>query len=358
MTQPSAHTRIEGLDVLRGIAVALVLLRHAWPDVFGGAGIVGVVMFFTLSGYLITGILVRDIERFGKVRYGRFYRNRALRLIPALLLVTGAIALVAAIWDLLDDRQEILRTVLVAITYTADIPFEHGSPAIDHLWTLAVEEQFYIVWPLVLVLGFKLRRVRGTVLVIGILIELVAIAMVVYVAPVWAKLYTLPFAWIIAMVIGAGLQLALHRYGMRWLSGRWRVAAIGVAIAVLALTSLYPELKNTFWVYVAGAPIIAVATAVLLVEMKTWLRVPSPIWRPVLALGTVSYAAYLWNYPIALWLEATIGSPWAGPVSIGLTVVAAAASWYTVEHWALVWKASLERRADPRGAQEKVAQIS
>ena len=86
--------RIAGLDLIRGLAIALVLLRHAWPSTFAGGGIVGVVMFFALSGYLITGLLLSDIRRLGRVRYVRFYRNRALRLVPALVLMLGALDVV------------------------------------------------------------------------------------------------------------------------------------------------------------------------------------------------------------------------------------------------------------------------
>ncbi|WIB64145.1 acyltransferase [Curtobacterium sp. MCBD17_040] len=159
------RSRVQGWDVLRGVAVGLVLLRHAWPSIFGGAGIVGVVMFFTLSGYLITGILWRDLERFGRIRYGHFYRNRAIRLVPSLIVVTVAVGTVAALFNLLDDRGSLVRTAAVAITYTADLPFDHGSAAIEHLWTLATEEQFYLVWPVLLVVAFRLQRVRTMLIV-------------------------------------------------------------------------------------------------------------------------------------------------------------------------------------------------
>jgi peptidoglycan/LPS O-acetylase OafA/YrhL len=89
---------------------------------------------------------------------------------------------------------------------------------------------------------------------------------------------------------------------------------------------------------------------VLIVQMQAWKQVPSPIWRPLLALGTVSYAAYLWKYPIALWLGVTVGEPFSAPLSIALTIVAATVSWFVVERAVLRWKESLDRRAVPAAA--------
>ncbi|WP_425455718.1 acyltransferase family protein [Cryobacterium soli] len=98
--------------MLRGIAIALVLVRHAAPSVFGGAGIVGVVIFFALSGYLITAILHRNILKSGRVRYARFYRNRALRLIPALVFMLMGLTVITLTINPLDDRTRLVRTLL------------------------------------------------------------------------------------------------------------------------------------------------------------------------------------------------------------------------------------------------------
>jgi peptidoglycan/LPS O-acetylase OafA/YrhL len=140
--------RILGLDVLRGVAVALVMLRHAWPDRFGGAGIAGVVIFFALSGYLITGLLRSDLSRRGRIRYGRFYRNRALRLLPALFVLVAVFTLVEAVWNPLRDRALLWHTVVVSLTYVMDLPGHWAvSDGMTHLWSLATEEQERSRWP-------------------------------------------------------------------------------------------------------------------------------------------------------------------------------------------------------------------
>ncbi len=180
MSSGGTSSRIDGLDALRGLAIALVLLRHSWPQIAGTGGVVGVVIFFTLSGYLITSLLDRDLRHFGRVRYGRFYRNRALRLIPALLLLLVGITAVTLVWNPLDDRSGLVRAMVVGITYTANLPFDHGSPTVEHLWTLATEEQFYIVWPLVLALAVRFRRERtalitSTIVIVAALVCTIAL---------------------------------------------------------------------------------------------------------------------------------------------------------------------------------------
>ncbi|MFN3867370.1 MAG: acyltransferase family protein, partial [Demequina sp.] len=136
--------RIARVDVLRGVAVALVMLRHAWPDAFPGAGIVGVVMFFTLSGYLITTSLRQEWEGRGRVDFAHFYWRRAARLVPALLLLVAGFTIVTLWWDPLGDRDEVARTVVVALTWTSNVPTLVNGGAMFHLWTLALEEQFYL----------------------------------------------------------------------------------------------------------------------------------------------------------------------------------------------------------------------
>ena len=159
----AARPRLDGLDVLRGAAVGAVLLGHSWPGIFQGAGIIGVIAFFVLSGYLITNVLLRDIERHRKIRYGRFYAHRAFRLLPALISLLGVYAIVELATDVLGDRSKgiVGYTVLAGLGYLKDLPLPFDvSMAIGPLWTLAVEEQFYLIWPALLVLALR-RTVRG-----------------------------------------------------------------------------------------------------------------------------------------------------------------------------------------------------
>ncbi|GAB3195132.1 hypothetical protein GCM10027062_01300 [Nocardioides hungaricus] len=305
--------RIDGLDLIRGIAIGLVMLRHAVPGVFAGAGVVGVVMFFALSGYLITGVLERG------PRLGEFYARRARRLVPALLVLVAGVALVTLVADPLGDRDELGWTMLWALTWTGNLPFASVDGATFHLWTLATEEQFYLLWPATLLL---LGRHRALV-VAGAATVLACLATVWWLAEAPDLAYALPTSWAVCFVIGAAVRL----HGDRLAVPAWAAPA---ALAALTALSVVP-LRGHALTYLAGGPAIAALTGVLILAWRTWLTVTGPL-AAVVWLGTVSYAAYLWNYPLSLWLPALPAA--------ALTLVAAALSWRYVE-------APLQRRREP-----------
>ncbi|GAA1506816.1 acyltransferase family protein [Nocardioides humi] len=297
---------MDGLDLLRGIAVGLVVLRHALPDLASGAGVVGVVMFFALSGYLITGVLER------RPRLRDFYARRALRLVPPLLVLVAGVVLVTLLLDPLGDRDELGWTVLWALTWTGNLPFGHAGVATFHLWTLATEEQFYLVWPAVLLL---LGRGRALLLA-AVGTALACLATTWWLAEDPDLAYSLPTSWAGCFVVGAAVRL----YGDR-LDARLPSWAAPAALAVLAVLSVVP-LRGHVLTYLAGGPAIAALTGVLILACRRRVTVTGPL-RALVALGTVSYAAYLWNYPLSLWLP---------PLpAVLLTLVAAALSWRYVE---------------------------
>ncbi len=322
MRSPGSE-RVAGLDLLRGIAVGLVLLRHAVPDVAPGAGVVGVVMFFALSGYLITGVL----ERRPPLR--DFYLRRARRLVPPLLVLVAGVVLVTLVADPLGDRDELGWTVLWALTWTGNLPFGHASDATFHLWTLATEEQFYLLWPAaLLLLG------RGWALLVAAAVTALAcLATTWWLAEDPDLAYSLPTSWAGCFVIGAAVRLYGDRLAPRLPS--WTAPA---ALAALAVLSVIP-LRGHALTYLAGGPAIAALTGVLILACRSRVTVTGPL-RALVALGTVSYAAYLWNYPLSLWLP---------PLpAVLLTLVAAALSWRYVE-------APLQRRWARRPAPAEVA---
>lgn len=320
MSEPTG--RMAGLDVLRGIAIALVMLRHALPTVFPGAGVVGVVMFFALSGYLITGVLLGEIERTGTVDLRLFYFRRARRLVPALVALVAGVMIVTLVMDPLDDRDQLVKTVLVALTWTGNLPFGHASDATFHLWTLATEEQFYLFWPAVLVLAAARQRVGAALVLAATACTLACAATVLWLQEAPDLAYSLPTSWALCFVIGASTRV---------LQNRLRVLPLLVvpALAALGVLSVIP-LRGHALTYLAGGPAIAALTSVLLVSWCTWKEASTPWLRALAWLGTVSYGAYLWNYPLTLWLRPSWGE-FAGPSAMVLTVVAAAASWHLVE---------------------------
>lgn len=333
--------RLEGLDVLRGAAVGAVLFGHSWPGVFEGAGIVGVIVFFVLSGYLITGVLVRDVERHRKIRYGRFYAHRAFRLLPALIAFLSVYAIVELTADVLGDRSKgiIGYTLLTGFGYLKDLPLPFDvSMAIGPLWTLAVEEQFYLVWPALLV--FALRRNRqgrligwSAAVVVSVMTASV-LAMLVLAPQLHSLVYALPTTWGLGLIVGSALRLyRVHVF--RWFSGRrLRLAALPVAVLVLALLMFFSKANETPAFFFVGGPLAMAGAAVLVVLAASRTRA-MPTWtRALQGLGTVSYAAYLWNYVVILWLNggSTANLPPLVAVSaILLTLLLAVVSWHTVE---------------------------
>ncbi len=333
--------RLDGLDVLRGAAVGAVLLGHSWPAIFQGAGIVGVIAFFVLSGYLITNVLVRDIERHRKIRYGRFYAHRAFRLVPALISLLGVYAVVELATDFLGDRSKgiVGYTVLAGLGYLKDLPLPFDvSMAIGPLWTLAVEEQFYLIWPALLVLALRRNRqgrlIGFSAAVALFLMSASVLAMAALAPQLHSLVYALPTTWGLGLIVGAALRLyRVHVFS--WFAGpRVRCAALLGSVAVLASLIFFPKANETPVFILIGGP-LAMAAAAALVALAASRAEGMPKWtRPVQMLGTVSYAAYLWNYPVILWLNggSTADLPPLVAVSaIALTLLIAVISWHTVE---------------------------
>lgn len=354
MTQaaPVTGQRIQGLDLLRGVAIVLVLLRHSWPERFGTAGVVGVVTFFALSGYLITGLLVRDVATSGRVRYGRFYLHRAVRLLPALYLLLAVHAVVALTVDpLREGPRGALWGVFAGVTYTANLPGVPPSDAVLHLWTLATEEQFYLVWPLLL--AFGLRRGRGRLVVwlaAAVVVAGLLVSMVRFREHLEA-IFVLPFSWSIALVLGAAARLGADRIAAVLPSStRARNALATAALAGLVVIGMLPEAKDAAVQYLVGGPVVALCALVLVFRLRDVVVAPAAL-RPLLALGVVSYGLYLWSYPITRWVEGRDHrlSPVEGLLVVVATLAAAAVSWFLVERPAQRWR----RRWDSRASRQE-----
>ncbi|CAH0154687.1 O-acetyltransferase OatA [Arthrobacter sp. Bi26] len=364
--QTAPRPRLDGLDVLRGAAVGAVLLGHSWPGIFQGAGIVGVIAFFVLSGYLITNVLVRDIERHRKIRYGRFYAHRAFRLVPALISFLGVYAIVELATDVLGDRSKgiVGYTVLAGLGYLKDLPLPFDvSMAIGPLWTLAVEEQFYLIWPALLVLALRRNR-QGRLIGFSAAVALFfmaasVMAMATLAPQLHSLVYALPTTWGLGLIVGSALRLyRVHVFS--WFTGHgFRRAALCGSAAVLAGLIFFPKANETPAFIFLGGPLAMAASAVL-VALAASRTAAMPKWtRPVQMLGTVSYAAYLWNYVVILWLNggSTADLPPLIAVSaIALTLLIAVISWHTVERLGRIARDRFDRHyvaRDQRNQQDQ-----
>lgn len=330
--QIGTGARLPGLDVLRGIAIALVLLRHSWPTVFPGAGIVGVVMFFALSGYLITGLLHRELLETGAISLFRFARARVVRLFPALALMLAVFWIVESVANPLHDRAIATQTIFAALFYLRDLPLPFAtSPAINTLWTLAVEEQFYLIWPLVLILAFRTRTLRITLITLGTALILVSSVSVLIFIHDPANVYIFPTTWASALVIGAAA--AIYREPLRAFidisSVFRRRALLGLAAVIFAGLCIVPGAKNVPWMYIAAGPVVAVLTILVIFTVGQWPALHGRAWRALRLLGLISYGVYLWNSLVLNWFVPL--GPVSGALAIPATIALAILSWFTVE---------------------------
>ena len=319
--------RIIALDGVRGVAILLVLLAHVVGVT--GAGLVGVLMFFVLSGYLITSVIVRDFDASNRLHLKRFYLHRALRLLPALLLV---IAFVFALTLIRGSGVGLGDTVTGAwqgVAYVTDFSLalsQSFSPELAHLWSLAVEEHFYLAWPLVMVWLLRRsvhqRRRRLVLLIAGAI--MLRLATVVVGRSLGWFFYSLPTLWFECLLAGGALAL-LEVPGWQGRSGR-RVATPVAALAAVVLvgTAVHPSTYLSPLTYVVGIPVLTLASvAVIWAARQTDAGSVGQVlrWRPLRWFGDRSYALYLFNSPCILVCTSLLGPGPAARLAGGTVAV-------------------------------------
>jgi len=307
------------LEGLRGIAVALVLLYHAEMPGFTG-GFVGVDVFFVLSGFLITGLLVRELQASGTVSLPGFYARRIRRILPAsaLVLVVTLIASMAILAPL--QVVDVAGDATGAALYVVNIRFAvqatdylQGSLApspILHFWSLSAEEQFYFIWPALLLLAARLggTSARRLAWPVGAVV-LGSFALSLYLTGTnqpWA-FFSLPTrAW--ELGVGAALALAVPRLG-----AMPRMLATGIGIVGLAMVAAAGVLISTdtpfpgVW---ALLPVLGTAAVVAAGVRRPAAPATRALgWHPLRYMGRISYSLYLWHWPILVLVPIALGGP-------------------------------------------------
>lgn len=310
--------RVPALDGLRGLAVLLVLGVHAsqplgWDAATPlGAGWLGVDLFFVLSGYLITGILLATRERPGYFRV--FYARRVLRIFPLYYLTLGAALLAGT----LAGREWWYALYLANVSVVRD-GWPHAP--IQVVWSLAVEEQFYLVWPLVVLLVRPRRALLGVCLLLLLAAPFLRVWLIVQGLPVGA--YVLAPARMDGLAAGALLALLAQRPG-----GLARIAPVARLLLPLAGCSLLGVLRIAGTAYsppltqAVGYSLAALTFACLL-SLTVTARSSPFAWGPLRWCGTISYALYLWHVPSLLLGVQLLGPALGVPLGLALAVGAA-----------------------------------
>jgi peptidoglycan/LPS O-acetylase OafA/YrhL len=312
-----AGPHIRGLDGIRAVAVIGVLGFHGGVPGFGG-GLLGVDIFFVLSGFLITSLLVGEWARTGTVSFRRFYERRARRLLPALLILLLLVAAYAQWFAETDTLNTLRGDALATILYVANWRFifsgqsyfvHFGPPSpLLHTWSLAVEEQFYLVWPAVAL--FTLRRGGRRSLAVVAAIAMVASAVL---TPVLlhqgvsvSRLYYGTDTRVQEVMAGALLAIAapaIARHARAW---RWQVTVLGGLGALSLLWALHSVSGQGNFLYQGGFLLVAAASAavILLVVVEPQAMVARVLgWGVLGYIGRISYGLYLYHYPLFLMID-------------------------------------------------------
>jgi peptidoglycan/LPS O-acetylase OafA/YrhL len=341
--------RVAGLDGLRGLAVAAVLLFHAGHL---RGGYLGVDLFFTLSGFLITTLLLQEVQRSGSIGLGGFWARRARRLLPALAILLFGVAIyswaLATPTELGQIRGDALSTLLYVANWHQIFAhqsyfalFSNPSP-LQHTWSLAIEEQFYVIWPLLLSAILTWRHRNNPHLIMWTALALAALSttlmFVLYHPTNTNRVYYGTDTRATAILLGAALAAYLathhpttHPTRRRTLETGALIATAGLALAWTRLDGQSPTLYRGGFLACAIAATLIIAA---LVHPQPGILQRTLSLKPLASLGLISYGVYLYHWPLDIILTPKRVGLTGWPlitIQTAITLTAATLSYHLIE---------------------------
>jgi peptidoglycan/LPS O-acetylase OafA/YrhL len=358
----SGLTFVPALDGIRGVAIIVIMGYHGGVFLTSG-GFYSLDTFFALSGFLITSLLISEHQRTGAIRLSRFWIRRARRLLPGLLLMLVGVACFAAFLVPAGTYPTLRGDGLASLFYVANWHFIASganyfnqtalTSPLTHMWSLAVEEQFYLVWPLIVLGVFSLSRSRRlllTVCVVGALASALEMALLYSVTDVNRVYYgtdTRAQSLLVGAALAVGLSLWADRRasssddGPNWAlqtpSARRLALLIGLAGVAGSVTLWTTVSYNDAFAFRGGFLLAALATSAVLFSVVTVRRsvlTSALAWAPLRYVGRISYGMYLWHFPLFTYLDGARVDLTGWPlflVRAAATVAIATASYYLVE---------------------------
>jgi peptidoglycan/LPS O-acetylase OafA/YrhL len=342
------------IQALRGLAVTLVVLAHAGVA-FAAGGYVGVDVFFVISGFLITSGLLRETDRTGTLSLRRFYARRAIRILPLATLVSLATMIGCRLFASKVRYAEFMHDALAGALYFVNVDLaesgtdylrEGSSPSpFQHLWSLSVEEQFYFLWPLLLLVSWKLIRrpwLRALPLGVLCLVSYVLGVRATETSPSWAYFGPHTRLW----ELGAGALLAFGAGALERLPRQLAVVCTWLGlVGILAAATLY-DADTPFPGHFALLPVLG-AALVIAGGCRAASPASTPVaLRPATWLGDLSYGWYLWHWPLLMLGPLALGRAAGVWLNLALCAVALALAWASLHllENPVRFSASLRRR--------------
>jgi peptidoglycan/LPS O-acetylase OafA/YrhL len=365
--QSSLRLDIQGL---RAVAVLAVIADHLFGYPVGG--FVGVDVFFVISGFLITGLMLREHDRTGRISWTSFYRRRAKRIMPAAVVVLVATVVASYAIFLASRATTVLLDAVWAALFTSNWRFaaigtdywQNDGPVspLRHFWSLAVEEQFYIAWPILMIAVFALAARIGTraaKIVLFVAMSILAVASLVWALyetatnPTVAYFSTFSRAWELA--VGALLAVLAPLLARIPWNLRTPLSYVGFAGIVASIFLVTPE--SAFPAPWALAPVLSCAVVIAAGTGETPRGIPWLTNRVSAYLGNISYSLYLWHFPV-LTLAAALTPPGSLSYllwSLGITFYLSIATYHFVEDpiRKSLWLESKAKKAEARRRRKK-----